>query len=735
MADPLSLADFRLLRLRSRVKEVKTNRTGCQLLVSVAERTLAILHEVEATQFESSIVVAPGLIDDVLQYTQDVVEKCCNVSFFYSLLNNETFTLELKHVAEKLEHILTAIHLASVKMKANVQCDVDELLARIRNATFEDMETTSHHSKALKDALGIAFHQSGQAYEDRRTHISQLLQDLTLNKEDHAEMLLVHGEFEEEETKDSKKQQKLEIDQAHGHLLDTFGDVSDAQEIVHDLKDCLRCPISKKIMTEPAILKDSGMTYDRSSIQEWLERGHGYDPLTHVELVSSDLVPIPALQIACQTMSEQSRAHFSNVENSQEVSRQKLEPGLFEGQEELIVGSEKGQAYHLLILEPNGDVVGCTMYKEKDSGDQKDNVEIGFGKWDGGTSQLSFKNNHYHYHGNVECLANDTQRRLKWNRNVSALNDPDKEFPSPLICSPPSNRLSGKLHSTVLQIEGNIESVSSQTTQKSRLVLSLETSFTIGGWTYFESSVQESASIGHIKNGRWDENGRLAFSIHFTPEKAPSNFIKAFNLWGIISHDETLNQPTFTSIVTKIKNKDMLQNVKKNPTVLDGVKYVEYKLVSEVSQDWHDLYQKDLHLFRIPKSMLHVNSYSLTISGSDTNFASLHAVSKSKYDIKHFDGLDLRHASVESSLHAIVRNNNIDILKVCISKRLYLENISRNSLLKEKMLIFLIPADGVLCTLHVKVIRLIVSRLNYFSYIQITCCLGAHYKWRYYKSS
>ncbi|KAK9863000.1 hypothetical protein WJX84_009236 [Apatococcus fuscideae] len=51
------------------------------------------------------------------------------------------------------------------------------------------------------------------------------------------------------------------------------------------------CPISGDLMADPVLLVETGMTFDRASIQEWLGRGNQTCPLTHQRLTSGQMVP------------------------------------------------------------------------------------------------------------------------------------------------------------------------------------------------------------------------------------------------------------------------------------------------------------------------------------------------------------------------------------------------------------------------------------------------------------
>ncbi|CAN1130273.1 U-box domain-containing protein 29 [Linum perenne] len=64
----------------------------------------------------------------------------------------------------------------------------------------------------------------------------------------------------------------------------------DMQDLYITLPNLLRCPISLDVMKSPVSLS-TGVTYDRSSIQKWLESGHDTCPATMQVLPNKDFVP------------------------------------------------------------------------------------------------------------------------------------------------------------------------------------------------------------------------------------------------------------------------------------------------------------------------------------------------------------------------------------------------------------------------------------------------------------
>uniref|UniRef100_A0A7N0ZSQ7 U-box domain-containing protein n=1 Tax=Kalanchoe fedtschenkoi TaxID=63787 RepID=A0A7N0ZSQ7_KALFE len=82
-----------------------------------------------------------------------------------------------------------------------------------------------------------------------------------------------------------------------------------------------RCPISLDVMKSPVSLS-TGVTYDRSSIQKWLDGGHNTCPATMQVLSSKDFVPNHTLQRLIQIWSESSNVLLSSSVPSKDQARE-----------------------------------------------------------------------------------------------------------------------------------------------------------------------------------------------------------------------------------------------------------------------------------------------------------------------------------------------------------------------------------------------------------------------------
>ncbi|XP_050377009.1 U-box domain-containing protein 19-like [Argentina anserina] len=77
----------------------------------------------------------------------------------------------------------------------------------------------------------------------------------------------------------------------NGNLDETQAEFTSNMEVFTCLNtEDFRCPISLEVMLDPVIVS-TGQTYDRSSIQKWLEGGNMLCPKTGEKLMKTDLVP------------------------------------------------------------------------------------------------------------------------------------------------------------------------------------------------------------------------------------------------------------------------------------------------------------------------------------------------------------------------------------------------------------------------------------------------------------
>ena len=74
--------------------------------------------------------------------------------------------------------------------------------------------------------------------------------------------------------------------------------------------DSFRCPITQDVMVDPVIVTETGHTYERSAIEQWLGK-RNTDPCTNVQLRSNNLIPNHSLRSSIQQFSANNGAGLS----------------------------------------------------------------------------------------------------------------------------------------------------------------------------------------------------------------------------------------------------------------------------------------------------------------------------------------------------------------------------------------------------------------------------------------
>eukprot|EP00210_Caulerpa_lentillifera_P005617 g5371.t3 len=303
MDSPFTLVNDILNTLLCRLEEVTANREGCQFLRNVVERMQGVLHQFEEKQIEDSIETTLTLLTDAIIEAQETVEKTCSAGFISTMLFHEEYALKLTKISAKIEAALFQIPKTSLEINGALGFDIHALLRLVHHANFEKLAATSDGMMALKDILESAFHNNCKEPQGLKKIVQELSKENLMSKEELKRGLEVLRKEAFAAKKSQNTQREFEcnalIEVLSKILHDASGSQEESQEESQKLEDCLCCPISGDIMRDPVILKETGMTYDRKSIEEWFKRGQDRDPLTNVQLESKELMPNFALRAAC----------------------------------------------------------------------------------------------------------------------------------------------------------------------------------------------------------------------------------------------------------------------------------------------------------------------------------------------------------------------------------------------------------------------------------------------------
>ncbi|XP_022143575.1 U-box domain-containing protein 3 [Momordica charantia] len=84
-----------------------------------------------------------------------------------------------------------------------------------------------------------------------------------------------------------------------------------------------RCPLSLELMLDPVIVA-SGQTYDRSSIQKWIDSGLTICPNTHQTLTHTNLIPNYTVRAMILSWCDENKLNISNLSSLVQLSQQDL---------------------------------------------------------------------------------------------------------------------------------------------------------------------------------------------------------------------------------------------------------------------------------------------------------------------------------------------------------------------------------------------------------------------------
>jgi len=118
------------------------------------------------------------------------------------------------------------------------------------------------------------------------------------------------------------------------------GDLSESE-----LEDCCPpsfiCPISQEMMTDPVILVETKTTYDRPSIEQWLQK-HATDPSTGLEIKSKEILSVLALRNAIEEWTSNTKEQQKKKKEHKEAkARERAEKEKIKEEQEQIEMMEK----------------------------------------------------------------------------------------------------------------------------------------------------------------------------------------------------------------------------------------------------------------------------------------------------------------------------------------------------------------------------------------------------------
>ncbi|CAN4100954.1 unnamed protein product [Withania somnifera] len=245
------------------------------------------------------------LLKEALESTKELLKFGSKGSKIYLVLEREQIMNKFHEVTTQLEQALGGVHYEELDISDEVKEQVELVLSQFQRAKGRvDTPDAELHA----DLLSL-YSKSNDVAIDPAV-LRQLVEKLQLTgiydlmQESCAlhEMITATGEDPEEriekmsmilrKIKDFVLTETPEIDSSLKEKSSTFsGQVSiKPTHKAPVIPDDFRCPISLELMKDPVIVS-SGQTYERSSIEKWLEAGHTTCPKTQQVLTSNAVTP------------------------------------------------------------------------------------------------------------------------------------------------------------------------------------------------------------------------------------------------------------------------------------------------------------------------------------------------------------------------------------------------------------------------------------------------------------
>ena len=538
--DPVSTALSLVQALCRRAEDVRTNSEDCKQLAEFAKRTVPFLEHL-STHSATDLGINRGLeaVVEALELADSAVAECCKSSALVAVFYSDKIAEKLKKAASTLSYALSLLSTANVGLAAETQDDIFNLKEQLKNVHFSQVAAAREQARELKCLLEIGFNTNAEASEEIKGMIEGLLQNHSKTRDQQQadlELLkdcLVDARRNKERLEEFQLLQIIDAIEAGAiapekHSEDTS--LRDEEELISHLY----CPISMERMMDPVVVKESGITYDRCSIQKWFERGHRNCPQTNISLISLEL--IPNVVVRRQLNSVMKREGRSTAEASRpdtiDLPAGFVKPGFLEARRRANAGDDSdGVIYTLLLLDVSGNVLGVQVSTSDTSQTRTKDWIVG-GHWD----QRSIRFHCAKHSGQLISVEGTFSTQPSTNRTVHCLRLSEK---LPLFVTEANSTRSTQqlidlnsvefewvseppplrhyiLGQGIVQIDGVIRQQESEDIPN-RLLLSLEGDGTVQGWLSAETEKGTSSfTVGKIGQGTWDASeSLLAFRLDF----------------------------------------------------------------------------------------------------------------------------------------------------------------------------------------------------------------------------
>ncbi|KNA12059.1 hypothetical protein SOVF_129330 [Spinacia oleracea] len=290
--------------------------------------------------FTKSLILCLSELHFTIQKIQFLLQDCTREgSRLYILMKSQFVANQFRVLISSIATSLDIISLNSLE----ISCEVRELLELLGKQARKSKIEVSLNDQCAMERVILILNQFENEFEPEKGLIKRVLDYLVIfswgdcNKEvEFLEKEMSNVEEEEREIPLISSILSLmcycrgvifdALDDTHEQIIDQLV-VKSPGEMLNCLNpEDFRCPISLELMMDPVTIS-TGQTYDRVSIQKWLNSGHMLCPKTGEKLKSSELVPNSALKRLIQQFCTDNGILISKSgRKSKELSRNVVSP-------------------------------------------------------------------------------------------------------------------------------------------------------------------------------------------------------------------------------------------------------------------------------------------------------------------------------------------------------------------------------------------------------------------------
>ncbi|KAK9289424.1 hypothetical protein L1049_007579 [Liquidambar formosana] len=261
----------------------------------------------------------------VLQRIKTLIEDCSNGSRMWLLVQNESVAHSFHELVVDLSTLLDVFPVKEIDLNE----DVKELVVLIRKQCSETKAFVDQKDSDLRrDVLKMLDRIKREIVPDH-WKMSEIFERLGLRDSSSCkdEIESLEEEFQNQTDEKSKAEVIALIGLVRYAKCVLFGAStprSGAGRLRKPLDDAIfpvdfRCPITLDLMRDPVVVA-TGQTYDRSSINLWIESGHNTCPKTGQTLAHTDLIPNLALKNLIALWCREQKIPFETTGTKQKIN-------------------------------------------------------------------------------------------------------------------------------------------------------------------------------------------------------------------------------------------------------------------------------------------------------------------------------------------------------------------------------------------------------------------------------